>query len=389
MTRKRIPPASAGDETLGGPTARSSAGSGAAPHGPLPVLSETIAAAYGAQCAAIDEWRVLQARALNIVTGLGAGQCAFRVVATGSHWRLRRYAGQAVGPSVLMVPAPIKRPGIWDLTPRVSAVRFCLARALGVHLIEWLPPAFGDGSAGLDAYAAAIATAADVVAAQHDGVRPVLLGHSLGGTLAAIATALRPDLARGLVVLGAPLCFAPGSSPFRDVVVAQAPRAPGDGTVAGSQLSQACALLAPGAFVWSRWIDRLQSLSDPVAFEIHVRVERWALDEMALPGRLLRQVIEQLYRDDDFVRGVLAVGGRMLGPDNLRVPVLAAVNDADEVGPAASVVPFFAAMSSGETALLAHPAEIGVGFQHLAILAGRRAHAEVWPKIVQWIAARG
>jgi polyhydroxyalkanoate synthase len=37
---------------------------------------------------------------------------------------LRRYGPQAAeGPSVLLVPAPIKRAYIWDLAPEVSVVR--------------------------------------------------------------------------------------------------------------------------------------------------------------------------------------------------------------------------------------------------------------------------
>jgi len=41
---------------------------------------------------------------------------------------LRRYGGDAAsGPVVLIVPAPIKRPYIWDLAPEVSVVRRCLA----------------------------------------------------------------------------------------------------------------------------------------------------------------------------------------------------------------------------------------------------------------------
>jgi polyhydroxyalkanoate synthase len=39
---------------------------------------------------------------------------------------------------VLIVAAPIKRPYIWDLTPAVSAIRYCLGAGLRVYLLERL-----------------------------------------------------------------------------------------------------------------------------------------------------------------------------------------------------------------------------------------------------------
>jgi polyhydroxyalkanoate synthase len=54
---------------------------------------------------------------------------------------------------VLIIAAPIKRPYIWDLAPTRSAIRYCLSQQLSAYLLEWLAPASGQASAGLDAYA--------------------------------------------------------------------------------------------------------------------------------------------------------------------------------------------------------------------------------------------
>lgn len=339
-----------------------------------------------AQRVAMDGLRSLQTGTLDLL-GFGAQECPYEVIASGPHWRLRHYPGPQTGASVLLVPAPIKRSFIWDLAPGVSAVRFCLERQFGVHLMEWLPPEEGDGHAGIDDYAGALVAAGNAIAARHSGLPPFVLGHSLGGTLAAIACALQPALARGLVLLGAPISFEPGSSHFRDLVVAQDGDIPEDDTVAGSLLSQSCALLAPETFVWPRLMDAAFSLADPAALNTHIRVVRWGLEEVPLPGRLVHQIVEWLYREDRFRRGTLTVAGRTLGPDDLRIPMLAVVNPADEIGPRAAVEPFFARVATGNTRIIEHPAEIGIGLQHLAILAGRRAHAETWPAIADWMAA--
>lgn len=336
--------------------------------------------------AAMDGLRRAHARTLDLF-GFGAHECAYEVMASGPHWRLRHYSGPQTAASILLVPAPIKRPYIWDLAPSVSAIRFCLDCGFGVHLLEWQPPAEGDGHAGIDDYAGALVSAGNAIAAERSGIPPLVLGHSLGGTLAAIACAWQPSLARGLVLLGAPLSFEPGSSRFRDLVVSQDGDIPEDGTVPGSLLSQSCALLAPETFVWPRLMDAAFSFADPAALDTHIRVLRWALDEVPLPGRLVHQIVEWLYREDRFRNGTLTVAGRTLGPGDLRIPVLAVVNPSDEIGPRASVEPFFARMGTGNTGIIEHPDEIGIGLQHLAILAGRRAHAETWPAIAAWMEA--
>jgi polyhydroxyalkanoate synthase len=118
---------------------------------------------------------------------------------------------------------------------------------------------------------------------------------------------------------------------------------------------------------------------------MHARVERWALDEVALPSRLVNQILGCLYREDRFCRGTLSICGKSVGPSDLQVPTLAIANTADEIGPLASVAPFIEKMSTGDTEIIQFPGEVGVGFQHLAILTGRRAYSQVWPRIMLWI----
>jgi polyhydroxyalkanoate synthase len=170
-----------------------------------------------------------------------------------------------------------------------------------------------------------------------------MIGHSLGGTLAAIYGAFKPESIKGLVLLGAPLCFEPSRSQFRDALVSLIPqKISDDEPFPGSLLSYASALASPNAFIWSRLIDAALSLGDPLAMEIHARVERWALDEIALPGKLVHQIIDWLYRENRFCRGNLKILGQFVGPHRLSTPTLAVVNTADQIAPVTSLIPFTA-----------------------------------------------
>jgi polyhydroxyalkanoate synthase subunit PhaC len=169
---------------------------------------------------------------------------------------------------LLIVAAPIKRPYLWDLAPSSSALRYCLRQGLRVYLLEWTPPSRSNGSAGLAEYAEqAISEAVATVSRETGGMRPFLMGHSLGGTFTAIYVALRPQNVRGLVLLSAPLCFQPGVSRFRDAIVAMAPSSLAEmEIVPGSLLSQLSALASPETFVWSRLLDATLSSADPLAW---------------------------------------------------------------------------------------------------------------------------
>lgn len=337
-----------------------------------------------------DQLRRWQAHALGQL-GIAPKECDYRVLVSSEHWRVREYIGLGDGPPLLIVAAPIKQPYIWDLAPDVSPIRYCLAQHFRVYLLEWLPPRPGRESGGLSDYAGRwIGEAAAAVSRAANGAKPFLLGHSLGGTLAALFAASGTEAIGGLALISAPLSFEPGCSTFRDAIVAMASRCDlSANIIPGSLLSQFSALASPDTFVWSRLIDAGLSLSDLRASAVHALVERWTLDEVPLPGRLFREILEWLYRDNSFCVGTLRINGKSVRPSSLRLPALAVVNIADRLAPPASVAPVAAAMPHAGWQLIEYPGEIGVGMQHVALLVGRQAHRRVWPEIVAWLRARG
>ncbi len=349
--------------------------------------SETPAfeAALYRQFGAIDAVRRAQGDMLASF-GFGPVESAYRIIASGPYWRLRDYGAADRSRSVLIVAAPIKRPYIWDLVPAVSAVRRCLDAGLCVFLLEWLPASEKTCNVGIAGCVEAISAALEAIAAEAENRRPVIMGHSLGGMLAAIHAACAAETIGGLVLLDAPLCFGAGEGRFRDALIALAPASmPDSNPYPGSMLSHASAAASPATFIWSRYADAILSAADPGASDIHLRVERWALDEVALPGTLVREIVELLYRDNGFCRGILSVEGRTIGLQSLSAPTLAVINTADSVAPLDSVIPVGKALGAEKFRIIKYPGERGVCLQHLGILVGRHAHAQIWPRIIDWI----
>src|SRR2546426_4978299 len=84
----------------------------------IPAVANSLCVAHFAM---MDRLHHAQGDALDVL-GLGPRECAFQVISSGPNWRLRAYGGPDAAPLLLMVPAPIKRPYIWDLTPSVSEI---------------------------------------------------------------------------------------------------------------------------------------------------------------------------------------------------------------------------------------------------------------------------
>jgi polyhydroxyalkanoate synthase subunit PhaC len=338
---------------------------------------------------AADRLRRQQGWMLDLL-GLGPQQLPARLLLAGRTFRVCTYPAVAAdAPPLLLVAAPIKRAYIWDLVPHASTVRLLVRAGFTVHLLEWLDPQPPDADLGLEAYADLLLGQAVEAVTQDCSRAPLLVGHSLGGTLAALFCALHPDRVRGVVLLEAPLHFGADAGAFAPLVAASPDLrrvhvVPG--LVPGSLLDLATVAAAPREFLLERQLDLLATLGQPVS-EVHLRVLRWTLDEMALPARLFTEIVEDLYRDDRFLRGQLPIAGRRLGPESMTVPMSTVVGPRSTAVPPSSIVPFHHRAASTRKLLLEYHGDRGVALQHVGVLVGRRAHDSLWPQLVDWLHA--
>ena len=327
-----------------------------------------------------DAARRMQGRALEWI-GLGPRESPFQIVQTGPGYRLRRYSdGADHRPPLLIVPAPIKRPYIWDLCPQRSVVRRAIAHGLRVYLVEWMAPDAATYRCGLADYAGPMLDACIAGIGLDCGAgRTILAAHSLGGIVAALHSAYRPEQVAALVLVDAPLHFpgADGRTLTRE--------AAGTVRVPGSYLSMSAACAAPRAFYRDRYLDHLASLGSPEHLATHWRVERWAMDELPMTPALFRDVVEQMVARDSFMRGAIAMGGRALHPRAITAPLLSVVTQDSVIAPADAVRTFHDCVGSSEKCLLTYSGDVGVALQHVGALVGERAGRDIWPRVFAWL----
>ncbi len=315
----------------------------------------------------------------------------FRIAHRRQTMTLRAY-GQPdpAKPLLLIVPAPIKRSYVWDLTPQNSVIRACLKRGLGVYLVHWEPPQPANRGLGLSTYAdKLLLNAAQTIATETGQDHLFLAGHSIGGTLAAIFASLHPSRVRGLILIESPLHFGPDVGDL-DRLAARLPPIETilpHANVPGTLLDLASYLASPATFEWFRWIDWLRCLArpDPSALQTHVRAERWTLDEIPMPRQLLKELVTWLYREDRLLRGTLVVSSHPVFPRAITAAILSVIDRQCRIVPPQSMLPFHQAVGSSDTTALEYEGDVGVALQHLGPLIGPSAHRRLWPTIVQWI----
>jgi polyhydroxyalkanoate synthase len=214
----------------------------------------------------------------------------------------------------------------------------------------------------------------------------ILAGHSLGATFATIFAALHPDRVHALVLLEAPLSLSGDAGAIAELI--RVGPATEDirklSAFPGTVLNALSVAASPDSFLWWRWRDWLLSGNDPAALRTHLLVERWTLDEYAMPSALFADVVK-LYREDRFMRGTLRLNGHAAMPENVTMPVLAVVDPESDIVPPSSVVPFLDALPDRNWSLLHYEGDTGVALRHVGVLVGRNAHRILWPEILSWV----
>jgi polyhydroxyalkanoate synthase len=257
---------------------------------------------------------------------------------------------------------------------------------LPVYLLDWRRPEPSDASLGLEAYAGdALRDSLDVIEAETGAARAFLVGHSLGGTLAAIFAARHPQRAAGLVALEAPIAF--GEGRFEAAAAGgPSPRAITGalGNVPGSFLDLASVGADPGAFVREPLTDAMATGSSPLG-RLHWQVRRWTLDESPMAARLFEEVYQALYRENRFAERRLTLEGASADPQAIECPILAVLDRRSRIVPPSSIEAYRTCTGARRVELLDYTGDAGVVMQHLGVLVGRNAHERLWPRIVDWL----
>ncbi|MCG5527365.1 MULTISPECIES: alpha/beta fold hydrolase [Halorhodospira] len=302
----------------------------------------------------------------------------------GPGMHLRRYApARSTGQRpVLIVYSLVNRPFILDLTERRSLIAALTRAGHPVYLLDWGYPKGADRFLGLADYIDEFLAAAAAEVATSEGASPDLLGVCQGGVFALCLAALQPHRVHRLVNLVTPVDFhTPGDNLSRmaqEVDFDQATQTLGN--ISAEWLNGVFVALKPYRLLAQRYMDLPELAGHPEALHDFLRLERWMYDSPDQAATAFAEFGRECYQRNGLLRGTLTLNGRPVHLGNIEHPTLNVYAEQDHLVPADAARALRDHIGSTDYGELAFPGG------HLGVFISRRAHAELLPRIVAWLA---
>ena len=234
---------------------------------------------------------------------------------------------------VLIIPPPIGRYYFLDLRPGRSFVEYAVSRGLQVFIISWRNPDPGLGGLGMDAYAARIRSAIDVVGEICDTPELSTIGFCAGGIL--MSTVLNhlaaTDAARvraasfAVTLLDFDSRAALGAFSAPRLLELARKRSSRAGVITGRQLGNVFSWMRPDDLVFNYWVSNYLMGDPPPAFDILA----WNADSTNLPARLHAEFLDIFKHNTLCQPGAVQVLGAGVDLSRITVPtfVTGAITD--------------------------------------------------------------
>lgn len=243
---------------------------------------------------------------------------------------------------VLIVPSPILKYYILDLSPHNSLVKYLVEHGHTVFMLSWRNPDVRDRELGVDHYLRlGIRAAVDAAGAICGGCKLHAVGYCLGGTflatLAASMAGAGNEPFASLTLLAAEVDFTEAGelsifiddsqlAYLEDLTWEQ-------GYLDGKQMSGAFTLLNSNDLIWSRVV-RQYLMAEP---QKHTDLSSWNVDITRLPHRMHTEYLRNLYLNNDLASGRLRYDGRAVALADIRAPIFLVGTERDHVAPWKSV----------------------------------------------------
>jgi polyhydroxyalkanoate synthase len=313
------------------------------------------------------------------------------VVHRENKWRLLHYRGAQDGrpkkfdTPVLLVPSLINRHYVMDLLPGKSMAEDLVKMGHDVYCIDWGTPSDEDRFITFDDICDKyLGRAIRHVAKTSPRGKTHVLGYCLGGTLAAIHAAARPEYIASLLLLAAPVAFS-DAGPM--AVWTRSPQfkvgaiVDGMGNVPWQLMQGAFHMLRP-TLTLAKAVGVIDRAANDEFLDGFLAIETWGNDNVSFPGACYEEYIERLYRGDALINDTMTLSATPAKLGNIKMPVCCIVFSHDNIVPKQSAAVLLDKVSSADKTLLDLPGG------HVGAVVSKAAQKGLWPKMSAFWAAR-
>lgn len=324
------------------------------------------------------------------------GQTPHDVAYAENKWRLLHFRGPEAPRErtpIVMVPSLINRWYVLDLMPGRSFVEYLVDEGHDVYVIDWGTPGPEDRYVRFeDIVLRSIGRALRHATERSGAPRAHLLGYCMGGTLACIHAAVAGDPAHPLPNRVASLTSLAGPVRFHDEgLLSTWTRIPSFdvdalvdsfGNVPWQLLAASFQLLKPTLTISKQLYLLDQAIKDGRWNEDflagYLAKEKWAGDNVSLPGEVFRTWVRELYQRDGLVNGTLRLGGRSVDLGHVRCPTHAISFEHDYI------VPKDAAAALAELVGAERVTHTHLAGGHVSSVVSKSARTRLWPALSEW-----
>ena len=288
---------------------------------------------------------------------------------------------------ICFVFALVNRPYIVDLRENRSVVAHFVKAGFPTYLIDWGSPTRAERFLTLDDYINGYLCNVVDYLSERAGVDKInLLGYCMGGTLSTMFTALHQDAIRNLILLTTGIDFENrdglislwSDSRYFDVdklvdTVGNVPAA----FMQGSFL-----LLKPVQNLIEKQLHLLENIHNEKFVDDFMYMETWLNDNIPVPGEVYREFAKYLFQQNLLVKNRMRVGKHLVDLRKITCPLLNLMGKNDDLVPVCQSESLNGLVSSTDQEKIIWPAG------HIGLAVGGKAQAELWPRVVRWLAER-
>lgn len=279
-----------------------------------------------------------------------------------------------------------------DLQEDRSLVRNLLMEGIDLYVVDWGNPTRADQYLNFDDYVELYLGSCVEHVYEANGSKPVnMFGICEGGTFATMLAAFRPELFAGLALAITPIDFHGDQKNFWrgegflnswvgnlskddiDLLIDTHGMLPGEMT--GAVFSS----LTPIASMTKYNIGLARMEGNEAMMLNFLRMEKWIADRPDHPGEAARQWLNDLYRENQLVKGEFEVCGEKIDLKKISCPVINIYAEQDHI------IPVSCSKALGQFISKKNYDEIGFPGGHVGVFVSRKAQGVVAGGLVDWL----
>jgi len=227
---------------------------------------------------------------------------------------------------VFLVYSLLNKPYILDIGEGSSVVGGLTERGYDVYFLDWGSPGDEDNEITLDNYILDYLEKGVKRALRHSGAKEIsMIGYCLGGTIAAIFTALTELPIKNLILATVPIDFSVGIVPDKWLKGLQ------KGTLNFDRLSEVYGVI-PTEIMYgmfrglspvyvSPWVNLISRAHDLEYVKKWRRMDKWTKDSASFSGAAFKQLFNDLYKDNKLLKGELTIAVKKVDLKNIHCPL--------------------------------------------------------------------